>query len=129
MAIKMRISRILAISLFAICIAVVSWGVFRAMPPQKVFEQSDKIAHLLAFAGLAFSGRLAMPKLNGHIYWPLITTVAMAMEYTQGLVQASRLSSVEDAVANVIGVAIAMLVWVGGQKFRRARLVLKGSIE
>ena len=129
MVIKMRISRILAISLFAICIAVVSWGVFRAMPPQEIFEQSDKIAHLLAFAGLAFSGRMAMPKLNGHIYWPLITTVAMAMEYTQGLVQASRLSSVEDAIANVMGVAIAMLVWVGVQKFRRARLVLKGSIE
>jgi len=125
----MRHSRILAIGLFALCIAVVSWGIFRAMPPQKVFEESDKVAHLLAFAGLAFSGRLAMPQLSGHIYWPLIATVAMAMEYTQGLVQASRMSSVEDAVANLVGVGVALLFWVGFQKFRRARLVLKGSIE
>ncbi len=80
------------------------------MPPQKVFEQSDKVAHILAFAGLAFSGRLAMPQLSGPIYWPLIATVAMAMEYTQGLVQESRMSSVEDAVANFLGVAIAMVV-------------------
>jgi len=111
----------LAIGLFALCIAVVSWGIFRTMPPQKVFEQSDKVAHILAFAGLAFSGRLAMPQLSGPIYWPLIATVAMAMEYTQGLVQESRMSSVEDAVANLVGVGAALMVWTFFQKVGRSK--------
>ena len=93
------------------------------MPPQKLFEQSDKVAHLLAFAGLAFSGRLAMPRLSGHIYWPLIATVAMAMEYTQGLVQVSRLSSVEDAIANVLGVGVAMVTWIFYKKVVSRKLM------
>ena len=93
-------------------------GIFRATPPQEIFQQSDKVAHLLAFAGLAFSGRLALANSRGYLYWPVMAVIATAMEYAQGWVQISRYTSVEDAIANVAGVALALLVYRVGRKVR-----------
>ncbi|NQZ33370.1 MAG: VanZ family protein [Oceanospirillaceae bacterium] len=114
----MRTSQAFFTGLFFCCIAVVSWGIFRATPPQELFQQSDKVAHLLAFAGLAFTGRLALVNINGYLYWPAMAVIAMAMEYAQGIFQISRYSSVEDAMANVTGVLLALLVCGVGRKVR-----------
>ncbi|MEH6443352.1 MAG: VanZ family protein [Oceanospirillaceae bacterium] len=95
--------------LFVISIGLVFWGIFRSTPPKELFEQSDKAAHFIAFAGLSFTGRIAMPKLNAMIYWPVMAGLAFSLEYLQGFVQVSRLSSIEDGVANLAGVAIGAL--------------------
>ena len=86
------------------------WGVFRATPPKELFEQSDKVAHLIAFAGLSFTGRMAMPAANGVLYWFVMVGLAVALEYLQGLVQITRLSSIEDAVANIAGIGFGLLL-------------------
>jgi VanZ family protein len=96
--------------LFVISIGLVFWGIFRSTPPKELFDQSDKAAHLIAFAGLSFTGRIAMPKLNANIYWPVMVVLAVTLEYLQGFVQVSRLSSVEDAMANLMGVGIGLIV-------------------
>ncbi len=95
--------------LFVSCAAVVTWGIFRATPPQAIFQQSDKLAHLLAFAGLAFTGRLALPFISPFIYWPAIAILSILMEYAQGQLQITRTSSIEDAIANVVGVCLAFV--------------------
>ena len=95
--------------LFATCIALVFWGIFRSTPPKELFNQSDKVAHLIAFAGLSFTGRIAMPKLTAAIYWPVMVTLAVFLEYFQGALQVSRVSSAEDAIANILGVGLGLI--------------------
>ncbi|EPJ43079.1 MAG: hypothetical protein OFPII_43670 [Osedax symbiont Rs1] len=97
------------ITLFVSCAAVVTWGIFRATPPQAIFQQSDKLAHLLAFAGLAFTGRLALPFVWPSTYWPAIAMLSILMEYAQGQLQITRTSSIEDAIANLVGVCLAFI--------------------
>ena len=103
--------------LFATCIALVFWGIFRSTPPAELFDQSDKVAHLIAFAGLSFTGRIAMPDLTAAIYWPVMATLAVLLEYLQGALQVSRVSSVEDAIANMLGVGLGLI----------AVLIVKGA--
>jgi VanZ family protein len=112
MAIKIflkRYSQIAYIVLFIGCVIVVSWGIFISTPPQAAFHQSDKILHVLAFALLAFTGRGAMQMLSPFLFWPVIAAIAMLMEYLQGALQATRISSLEDALANLVGVGLAFL--------------------
>jgi VanZ family protein len=102
-------SRLIFIILFICCAIAVIWGVFRSTPPQHVFHQSDKILHLLAFAVLAFTGRIATLKLSPFLYWPTIAVIAVSIECVQGALQTTRISSLEDALANLLGVGLAFV--------------------
>lgn len=112
MVIKMHIKKciqMVSTVLFICCLIAVSWGVFRSTPPQEIFYQSDKVLHVLAFALLAFTGRMAMPMLSSFLYWPIIAVIVVSMEYLQGVLQFTRISSLEDAVANLVGVGLAFV--------------------
>ena len=98
---------------FIVCASLVAYGIFRASPPPTLFDNSDKVGHLVAFFGLAVSARLAMFRLSGWIFWPVLFGLAPLLEYLQGEWLPLREYSLEDSYANGAGVALALLLfWV-----------------
>jgi len=97
--------------LFTASAILIGWGILRATPPQQLFQESDKVAHFIAFAALSFTGRLAFKQVNSYLYWSVMIVLAFSMEYLQGMLQASRYSSIEDAIANAVGVFIVLIAF------------------
>ncbi len=99
-------------ALFIFALAVLAYGIFRPAPPERIFENSDKVGHFIAFFGVSFLGRLAIHKLPAIIYWGTWFGLAGLLEYLQGELRPMRHFSIEDAYANAIGVAIALTVFL-----------------
>lgn len=99
-----------------ICCAVLGYGLFRPEAPPQLFAQSDKALHLLAFAALALTTRLAFPRLPGWPLWSLLLLLAPFLEWLQHHLQPARQFSTMDIAANLLGV---MLAWLGWQVLRR----------
>ncbi|MFB9887316.1 hypothetical protein [Balneatrix alpica] len=95
--------------LFIGCCALLAYGLFRPEAPPWLFRHSDKLFHLLALAGLAISGRLAMPRLPGWLFWGGLLLLAPGLEYLQHIIQPRRKFSEWDALANLAGV---LLAWI-----------------
>lgn len=98
-------------SLFVIYTALLIYGLFRPEGPPSLFKNSDKVLHFLAFAGFAFSTRLAFARESAWKVWGLIIAWAPLSETLQHQVQPSRYFSWLDIVANLSGVAIGALCW------------------
>lgn len=93
--------------------AIILYAGLRPDPVPQAFTQQDKLHHLLGFAALAFSMRLALPR------WPIGWMIALCLasavliELAQGY-QPHRVASLADMVANTLGVgvgAVASVVW------------------
>lgn len=97
--------------LFAVCSALLSYGLFRAESPPNPFENADKVLHLLAFGATALSTRLAFPRLPGWLLWGLLLAAAPFSEWLQHYLQPTRQFSVGDILANLTGVVLAWLAW------------------
>ncbi|OWK42562.1 VanZ like family protein [Pseudomonas oleovorans subsp. oleovorans] len=100
----------LRVPLFVLCVLVFCYGVFRPEPPPELFQDSDKLWHVLAFFGLSLCARLAFPRLAGGWLWPLLLVLAPLVEWLQHWLQASRHFSLGDIQANVLGVLLALLL-------------------
>ena len=98
-------------TLFVIYTALLLYGLFRPEGPPSLFKNSDKMLHFLAFAGFAFSARLAFARESAWKVWSLIIIWAPISEGLQHQVQSSRYFSWLDIVANLTGVAIGALCW------------------
>lgn len=96
--------------IFLLALAALAYGIFRPTPPERIFENSDKVGHFIAFFGVSFIGRLAIHKIPNWIYWSCWFVLAGLLEYLQGVLQPLRHFSIEDAYANAVGVAISILV-------------------
>ncbi len=107
-ALQLRRVRLL---LFMLCATVLLYGLFRPAPPPDLFQQSDKVLHLLAFAALSFTGRAAFPTLSPVLFWGLFLLLGPALEATQHLLQPTRVFSLEDAIANVAGITLGCAAW------------------
>ena len=103
-------------ALFICALAALAYGIFRPSPPERLFENSDKVGHFIAFFGVSFLGRLAIHKLHTIIYWGTWFGLAGLLEYLQGALRPMRHFSIEDAYANAIGVAIALTVFLIAKK-------------
>lgn len=101
----------LRLGLFVLCAALLCYGLFRPESPPQLFEQSDKLLHVLAFAALALSARLAFGRVPGWLLWGVLLAFAPVAERLQQLWQPARHFSLHDALANVLGVALALLAW------------------
>nr|WP_272888749.1 VanZ family protein [Stutzerimonas stutzeri] len=90
---------------FLIVLAVVLFNGLKPEPVPQLFDQQDKLHHLLGFAALAFTLRLAFPR--GSFLWGLLLTVAAALliEMGQGFLP-NRMASRWDMLANVLGVLL-----------------------
>jgi VanZ family protein len=118
----MLTSQKLFVFLFTASAILIGWGILRATPPQQLFEESDKVAHFIAFAALSFTGRLAFKQANSYIYWSVMIVLAFSMEYLQGMLQASRYSSIEDAIANAVGVFMVLVVFSFFHSYKNRKL-------
>lgn len=96
---------------FAVCLAVLLYGMFRPESPPELFEQSDKLLHLLAFGALALSARLAFPRFPSGLLWGTLLALAPFLEWLQHYLQSGRQFSELDIAANLVGVALAWLGW------------------
>ena len=81
----------------------------RTRPIAQLFDQEDKLHHLLGFFALAFSCRLAFLRVKLH--WIALGCVlsGVAIEYAQALIPL-RTASLYDALANTLGVALGLAV-------------------
>lgn len=90
---------------FLAVLVVILFTGLRPDPIPQAFDQQDKLHHLLGFAALMFTMRLAFAQ------WRLAWTVALSLaaalliEIAQGLLPA-RESSMGDMLANTLGVLL-----------------------
>ena len=105
--------------LFVLCILALGYGLFRPESPPDLFEQSDKVMHLLAFAAVAFSSRLAFQRVTGWPFWGLLLLLAPLLEWLQHRLQPSRQFSEEDMLANLLGVLLGLIAWLVWQALRK----------
>ena len=105
--------------LFVVCCALLGYGLFRPESPPELFDDSDKVLHVLAFAALALSSRLAFVRVPGWALWPLLGLLAPLLEWLQHYVQPLRQFSTADILANLLGVALALLGWLLLRSMRR----------
>ena len=99
-----------ALLFLAVCAGLLYTGL-RTRPIAQLFDQEDKLHHLLGFFALAFSCRLAFLRVKLH--WIALGCVltGVAIEYAQALIPL-RTASFYDALANTIGVALGLaLAW------------------
>ncbi|HBB78726.1 MAG TPA: VanZ family protein [Pseudomonas sp.] len=90
---------------FTAVLAVILFSGLKPEPVPQMFEQQDKLHHLLGFAALMFTLRLAFPRWR--LFWAVLASLsaALAIEIAQGL-QPHRTASVGDMLANTLGVLL-----------------------
>lgn len=99
------------IGLFATCLCLMLYGLFRPAPPPELFHQSDKLLHLAAFAALTLTGRAALTRIPAAAFWTLLLTLGPVMELAQHWLQPVRTFSLADALANLTGTLLAGGLW------------------
>lgn len=90
---------------FIAVLAVILFSGLRPEPVPQVFEQQDKLHHLLGFAALMFTLRLAFPQWR--VLWAIAASLAAAVliELAQSLLP-NRWASLGDMLANTLGVLL-----------------------
>jgi len=90
---------------FIAVLAVILFSGLRPEPVPQVFEQQDKLHHLLGFAALMFTLRLAFPQWR--VRWAIAASLAAAVliELAQSLLP-NRWASLGDMLANTLGVLL-----------------------
>ncbi|MGQ9427675.1 VanZ family protein [Gilvimarinus sp. F26214L] len=96
---------------FTASLVGVAYAMFRPEAPPPVFNQSDKVGHIIGLWLLCLSGRAAFPRLPFWLVWPLCLLLAPGLEYLQQFLQPTRIFSINDVWANGIGVLLALLSW------------------
>ena len=87
------------------------------------FKQSDKLLHLVAFFGFAIISRFAFIHFHGIKVWLSILACAPLLEYLQQVFQPNRHFSEQDAIANILGVILAWIVWMLLMKLKNQKNV------
>ncbi|MCQ4313840.1 VanZ family protein [Pseudomonas stutzeri] len=90
---------------FLAVLAVILFTGLRPDPIPQAFDQQDKLHHLLGFAALMFTMRLAFPQWR--LLWLIVLslTAALMIEIAQGLLP-NRQASLADMLANTLGVLL-----------------------
>lgn len=91
-----------------------------AVTPPSDVPDSDKIVHASLFACLAFTGREA--GLRPWVLAAIVVANAALSEIVQGAFPAlGRTGDVRDALADLVGAALGVLVHLGWQRWRHRR--------
>jgi VanZ family protein len=107
---------------FWLFIIIVSYLMLIELPPKDgSIPHIDKIQHMLVFMWLTMIGQLAY---KPHRYWLAAALVlyAASTELLQGMLTTTRLASVNDWLADICGIAIAMVMFNLLKKRRMACL-------
>jgi VanZ family protein len=92
---------------FVAVLAVLLYAGLREHPVPELFHEEDKLHHLLGFAVLAVSMRMAFPR--GRLRWQLPAMLALAagIELAQNLMP-ERTGSMWDMWAGTLGIALGL---------------------
>jgi len=90
---------------FIVVLAIILYSGLRPEQVPQVFDQQDKLHHLLGFAALMFTLRLAFPQ--GRLLWSVLAslTLALLIELGQRYLP-NREPSYGDMLANTLGVLL-----------------------
>lgn len=90
---------------FVAVLAVILFSGLKPEPVPQLFDQQDKLHHLLGFAALMFTLRLAFPQWR--LFWAVLVSLSAALliEIAQGM-QPHRTASAGDMLANTLGVLL-----------------------
>lgn len=97
--------------LFVLYSVLLACGLFIPAGALGSFEKIDKLLHFIAFAGFAYSTRLAFVRTSAWKIWGLIILWAPLSEALQHQLQPSRDFSWGDIYANFAGIAFGALCW------------------
>lgn len=97
--------------IFVACTALLLYGLFRPESPPNLFDNSDKLLHLLAFGGFSLTARLAFLRAPGWLLWGVLLFCAPLSEWLQHVLQPARQFSWFDIYANWAGVVLAAMGW------------------
>lgn len=99
--------------LFLACLAVFCYGVFRPESPPELFQESDKVMHVLAFLVMGLCSALAAwGRRYAWLVWPALAAAAPLVEWLQHALQpGTRDFSLGDIAGNLVGVVLAALAW------------------
>ena len=109
---------------FILALAILAYGIFRPTPPPELFNNSDKVGHVIAFLGVSFVGRLALHSIPAALYWGIWFILAGLLEYLQHEFRPERYFSLQDAYANTAGVVIAIIATLLVGRFINQRATL-----
>lgn len=112
--------KLIKVILLVLIILAVGYAIFRPEPPGMWFRHSDKVGHVLGLLSLTLIARWTLTSVSGVWFWPVMAILAGLLEYLQGVLRPLRVASIDDAYANLAGVALAFLVW-GIGRFISAR--------
>lgn len=76
-------------------------------------EIPDKTLHFLAYGGLTALVAAAWPRTGLLKLFILLSAAGALLEFGQGALNLGRMASFGDQIANMSGVAAALLVWIG----------------
>ena len=96
--------------LWVAAFVVVLFAGLRAQPWPQPLHQFDKLLHFSAFLGLTGLFLLARP---GRWQWWGLVAIALfglGIEYGQGLLLERRHASLADALANLVGILVALVL-------------------
>jgi VanZ family protein len=90
---------------FIAVLAVILFSGLRPEPVPQIFDQQDKLHHMLGFAALMFTLRLAFPQWR--VLWAIVVSLAAALliEIGQSMLP-NRQASLGDMLANTLGVLL-----------------------
>lgn len=83
----------------------------------------DKVQHILVFMALAILGIAGFSKKVAWVCAGLMIYGA-GIEYLQGILTISRLASVGDWLADIVGIMLATFIWLMSQKYLANRNVV-----
>lgn len=90
---------------FLVVLAIILFTGLRPEPVPQVFDQQDKLHHMLGFAALIFTLRMAFPQWR--VFWCIVLSLGAAtlIELGQSLLP-NRQASLGDMLANAVGVLL-----------------------
>jgi VanZ family protein len=90
---------------FIAVLAVILFSGLRPEPVPQIFDQQDKLHHVVGFAALMFTLRLAFPQWR--VLWAIMVSLSAALliEIGQSLLP-NRQASLGDMLANTFGVLL-----------------------
>ncbi len=102
---------------FVMMLAIITVKSLSPSAPSDPLSHLDKLLHLLAYAALAAILMQAAPRLALRWVWLFCALYGLLMEIGQGLFFDSRTPSLWDEMANGIGAALAITLWILFRKF------------